>query len=155
VNSTVTGNRGYAIGSTGGGVIQSPQRVTLDHTTISDNRMAGDRRGSSAVVANQLVSRSSVIQNRVADCSIGDTTTSSGSRASDRSCGFTGPNDGVLADPGLGALADNGGPTLTQRPVVGSPLRNAVGCRSAVPIDQRGVRRPIGARCDIGAVESR
>ncbi len=65
------------------------------------------------------------------------------------------------ADPSLGALGANGGPTNTQVPNTGSPLINAIpdpggGCpKSPVTIttDQRGVIRPQGPGCDIGAVE--
>ncbi len=55
-----------------------------------------------------------------------------------------------FADPLLGALANNGGPTSTLLPAVNSPLTGAgVNCPS---IDQRGVARS-GATCTIGAVE--
>lgn len=58
--------------------------------------------------------------------------------------------------PNLGALADNGGPTQTMRPLGGSPAIDAVAPvagQCAVSVDQRGVSRPQGAGCDIGAVE--
>ena len=57
------------------------------------------------------------------------------------------------ADPLLAALSNNGGFTLTMPPVMGSPAidtGNATGCP---PTDQRGVTRPQGLACDIGAVE--
>jgi hypothetical protein len=61
---------------------------------------------------------------------------------------------------GLGALANNGGPTDTHLPDPGSPLVDAgdpAGCtdEKGGPLlaDQRGVTRPQGSRCDIGAVE--
>jgi hypothetical protein len=58
-------------------------------------------------------------------------------------------------DPGLGLLADHGGPTLTYALSPGSPAVDHVpsagsGC---VPTDQRGVPRPQGAACDAGAYE--
>ncbi|MCS7222228.1 MAG: choice-of-anchor Q domain-containing protein [Anaerolineae bacterium] len=56
-------------------------------------------------------------------------------------------------DPRLGPLQDNGGPTPTHALLPGSPAINAgtnVGCP---PTDQRGVPRPQGPRCDIGAFE--
>ena len=74
-------------------------------------------------------------------------------------CGLAGAADTVVADVGLGALADNGGPTATHLPVAGSPAvdRVAIGtaglCDGTVPTDQRGVARPSGAGCDAGAVE--
>lgn len=62
-----------------------------------------------------------------------------------------GPCFGV--DPLLGPLADNGGPTPTRHPLDGSPLLDADPACPAGEIDQRGVARPQGPACDIGAVE--
>ncbi|MEZ5215945.1 MAG: choice-of-anchor Q domain-containing protein [Ilumatobacteraceae bacterium] len=47
------------------------------------------------------------------------------------------------------------GPTWTRMPQAASPLVDAVvpaACASAAP-DQRGVERPVGSACDVGAVE--
>lgn len=53
------------------------------------------------------------------------------------------------ADPLLGALADNGGPTLTAAPQPGSPaLAAGTDCP---PTDQRGM--PRGEPCTLGALE--
>ena len=63
------------------------------------------------------------------------------------------PNGG---DPYLLALGDNGGPTQTQRPLLGSPLVGAIpvgDCDPDVTVDQRGVSRPQGNGCEIGSVE--
>ena len=63
------------------------------------------------------------------------------------------------ADPELGALLDNGGFTPTLLPDAGSIAIDAgddAAC-GAAPVsgtDQRGVHRPQGAHCDIGAVEA-
>ena len=54
----------------------------------------------------------------------------------------------------LGPLADNGGPTPTILPGVGSLAINRGGTPQCLPTDQRGYARPGGARCDIGAVEA-
>lgn len=61
----------------------------------------------------------------------------------------------ISAQAHLARLANNGGPTDTLLPRVESPAIDGVP-RAACPspaVDQRGVRRPRGARCDIGAVE--
>jgi hypothetical protein len=60
-----------------------------------------------------------------------------------------------MANPRLGALAQNGGPTKTMAIGPGSPAIDKVpasgaGCPST---DQRGVKRPQGRACDIGAFE--
>lgn len=56
----------------------------------------------------------------------------------------------VFADPQLGALGANGGPTPTARPSSTSPLRGAG--RNCPPTDQRGVARST-TQCTVGAVE--
>ena len=74
-----------------------------------------------------------------------------------------GPNSiigtGTLASFGLAELADNGGPTQTMALLPASPLidagDNSVCANSLVNnLDQRGVTRPQGSYCDIGAYES-
>ncbi len=63
---------------------------------------------------------------------------------------------GISADPILGLLQDNGGPTLTMEPQPGSAAIGAISSAcSSVPTDQRGYPRPgSGSSCDIGAVET-
>jgi PKD repeat protein len=64
----------------------------------------------------------------------------------------------IMADPLLGPLLDNGGPTDTQALLMGSPAINAADNSACVadPVngtDQRGVIRPQADACDIGAYE--
>lgn len=65
----------------------------------------------------------------------------------------------ITADPLLGSLQDNGGPTLTKVPQPGSPAIDAGAAAHCLPADQRGAIRPQDgdgdgeAICDIGAVE--
>jgi CSLREA domain-containing protein len=56
-------------------------------------------------------------------------------------------------DPSLGPLQNNGGSTVTQSPLRGSPAIDHGDNTACPPIDQRGWQRPIGVSCDIGAVE--
>ncbi|HLO30651.1 MAG TPA: choice-of-anchor Q domain-containing protein [Anaerolineales bacterium] len=60
----------------------------------------------------------------------------------------------VIADPKLELLADNGGPTQTLAVLPGSPAIDAGDDTSCPKTDQRGVARPQGSHCDIGAYES-
>lgn len=53
-----------------------------------------------------------------------------------------------------GSLADNGGPTKTLALLAGSPAIDAANDSSCVASDQRGVARPQGPHCDIGAYEA-
>lgn len=57
----------------------------------------------------------------------------------------------INASLGLGPLADNGGPTRTHALLASSPAIDAGA--NCVATDQRGVSRPQGAGCDIGAFE--
>ena len=72
----------------------------------------------------------------------------------------------ILADPKLGPLQNNGGPTQTHALLSGSPAidaGNPSGCRdhlgALITTDQRGAARHFDgnndgtARCDMGAVE--
>ena len=56
-------------------------------------------------------------------------------------------------DPLLAPLADNGGPTLTHALLASSPAIDAGDNATCLSTDQRGVTRPQGAACDIGAYE--
>jgi predicted outer membrane repeat protein len=160
-NSTFTGNT--AAGE--GGAIRAAN-LTLVYVTLAGNTApdgANVNVGNSSGVAN-LTSFGSVVAlptgglNCVVD---GDTTSNGYNFSDDDSCGFTADTDRQDAgDPGLGALAANGGPTETRLPAAGSPLLGAIpdaSCQddgaSGITTDQRGVTRPQPVGCDIGAVE--
>ncbi len=64
---------------------------------------------------------------------------------------FNQSGDQINANPRLGALADNGGPTKTHALLSGSPAIDAG--KTDLTTDQRGVARPFGAADDIGAFE--
>jgi CSLREA domain-containing protein len=69
-------------------------------------------------------------------------------------CGFAATGDITNTDPLLGPLQDNGGSTPTQALLSNSPAIDQ-GTNSGCPItDQRGLHRPQGSSCDIGAYES-
>ncbi len=71
----------------------------------------------------------------------------------DGSC-FPVASDLIVASSGLDALADNGGPTLTHALLAGSPAIDAANGAVCPTTDQRGVARPQGPGCDIGAFEA-
>jgi hypothetical protein len=71
----------------------------------------------------------------------------------DGSCGFSGPGDLSRVAAGLGALANNGGPTDTMLPASAASLVVDAG-GGCTATDQRGSARPQGGACDIGAAES-
>jgi uncharacterized repeat protein (TIGR01451 family) len=75
-------------------------------------------------------------------------------------CAFGATGDQSSADPLLGPLADNGGPTATHALLSGSPAIDAATNSDCPATDQRGVARPVDgngdsvAACDIGAFEA-
>jgi hypothetical protein len=156
INSTFFGNGGRH-----GAAIFSPgPNARIINSTIVANGAAGDdgavvyAEGSTLNVINSIIAN-----NPPGNCfnfgtvgghnnlETGPTTT----------CG----TNSLLADPLLGPLADNGGPTQTLALLTGSRAINAADnaiCQTAPPdgagnLDQRGVLRPQGNGCDIGAFE--
>jgi hypothetical protein len=160
-NSTITGN---SAGTSGGGVAVVNTSITLLYVTVVGNTAPIGANLQLQDGSDALISAASVIGDPLgggADCDVDDgaVTTSQGYNfSSDASCGFgAGPGDRSAAgDPGVGALAANGGPTPTMLPGPASPLLDGVDC-AATPVvvtsDQRGITRPQGPACDIGAVE--
>jgi hypothetical protein len=158
-NSTISGNRAIGDMSQGGGIREFSGNVTLVYATVVENSAAeGDNiREASSV----LTAFGSVVALGGTNCTGGTTTSNGFNFSDDSSCGFTAATDMQSAgDPALGALADNGGPTRTRLPQPGSPLIDAIATASCqadgaagITTDQRGITRPQGSGCDIGAVE--
>jgi len=79
----------------------------------------------------------------------------------DTSCNLTEPGDQQATNPLLGPLQDNGGPTETHALLAGSLAIDAgnpatpgsVEEGACEATDQRGISRPQGTSCDIGAYE--
>jgi hypothetical protein len=68
--------------------------------------------------------------------------------------GVNGNQVGVTAaELRLGSLASNGGPTQAHALLAGSVAIDAGRLSTCMPTDQRGVRRPFGAGCDMGSFE--
>lgn len=159
VNSTISNNTANA----GGGVGNSGV-MTLTFVTLSGNS-AGFAGGiyHYGFEANETLTMSNTILNAGAsgeNCynPTGSATpiTSVGfNLSSDASCNsyFTQPSDQKGVNPLLGALANNGGTTMTNLPATGSPVINRGQCLASVIVDQRSIARPQGPACDIGAVE--
>jgi hypothetical protein len=144
----------------GGGVkIGSPEAVEIRNTLIANNT---DVRAGLPVIPSDCHGQlESGLYNLVGAGNDGQ-----GCRVVDSQTGMTSRFDQVGStedpiDPRLGSLADNGGPTLTHALLFGSPAidrGNPAGCTdhggSLITTDQRGVLRPLGRHCDIGAFEA-
>jgi hypothetical protein len=160
-NSTITGNDA---GASGGGVTVVNTSITLLYVTLVGNSAPVGANLGIQPGGDELVSFASVLGGPMgggADCDIsaGAVTTSQGYNfSSDASCAFGGGPGDITggSDPLVGLLGDNGGPTATMLPQAGSPLLDKVDCAAAPVVmttDQRGVTRPQGGACEIGAVE--
>jgi CSLREA domain-containing protein len=132
-SDTIAGNAASAAqfetpGQAGGVWLESP--VTLRDMLLTSNAPGGNCGTDTGTVASEFL-------NGGHNLSFGDL-----------SC----PNAFAAGDPKLGALKFNGGPTRTMAPGAGSAAKDAggTGCPAT---DQRGVARPSGAACDIGAYE--
>ena len=147
-NTTITNN----FGSFGGGaIINSAGTVTFTNSTLSGNR-AGDGAGilngdgGTATLINTLMANSYNCLNNV-----DSTLTGSNNLADDDSCGPGFVNSASIL---LGPLANNGGPTQTMALLPGSAAIDMGDDAVCPETDQRGVARPQGAHCDIGAYEA-
>ncbi len=181
-NATVVENRavggggsfgGLAGNGIGGGIAASTGRERLRNSTVAANQaIRGAGRGAAvssggglgllggqATLTNSILAKNQAVAGP--DCD--GTANSAGHNllGNDSSCtGFNGSGDLVNVDPLLGPLQDNGGPTFTMALLDGSPgIDAADDTVCAAPpvkgIDQRGVRRPQGPNCDIGAYEKK
>ncbi len=154
VNSTLYAN---SAANAGGIQLSNSSSLTLTNDTIIRNTATnpvnyGNLNGGSALTPMTLVN-TIVADGSPKNC--GGLVTSLGHNlSSDASCLLTGINDLTNTNPLLGPFANNGGPTYSFMPTASSPAVNA-GSNTYCPADdQRGVARPIGSACDIGAIES-
>lgn len=156
VNSTLSGNTA----ATGGGIQNDPSNPAAGHTptlSLTDALVAGNTATTGPDVA-------------------GNVATDGGHNLIGNGTGLTGLTNGTnnnqVGTAGspinaqLGPLNNNGGPTRTRALLTGSPAIDTGGatCPSytdpitmtsvAITTDQRGLGRPFGAGCDIGAFES-
>ncbi len=152
VNSTLSGNTA----AFGGGGILNDNVMEIIHGTIAGNT-AGSY-GDQIYNSNSLDVKNTIISGSATNCSGGDeggpNITSSGNNIdSGTSCELNDVGDLSNTDPQIGALASNGGPTQTRALLAGSPAIDAADGGWCPADDQRGVARPVGPQCDIGAFE--
>jgi hypothetical protein len=155
-NSTLVGNSSL----NWGGGIANYGTLTLTNSTLSGNTAPPN--GGGGLLNMESAARLHMANTIIAGSpSGGDCLSISGSQiltntnnlVEDASCSAS-----LSGDPMLGELADNGGPTHTMALLAGSPAINAgddATC-AAAPVsglDQRGIIRPQGVHCDIGAYE--
>lgn len=151
-NTTVSGNKSNA----GGGILQHDGTLGITDSTIAFNTAQNTGGGVFINTAALPTIKNAIVSNNKStfrkNCS-GPVASQGNNLEKGTTCGFTEPGD-KNADPKLGQLANNGGPTNTHALLRGSPAINAGG-DPFPPTDQRGVTRPQGAANDIGAFEKR
>lgn len=135
--STISGNTAPV----GSGVAVQNGTATLSQATVTD--------GLDVAAPGAVQLRASVL----GGCAGGVPASQGANVDSGATCALAGPGDRSSVDPLLAPLGDHGGPTPTRLPQPGSPLLDADPACAAGEVDQRGVLRPQGPACDIGAVE--
>ncbi len=116
--------------------------------TVFGNMGEGIGNGAALMLDNSVVAGNTEL-----DCSNSfGTVTALHTLVEDGTCITPGQDGNLAGDPLLGPLADNGGPTFTHLPELGSPLVDAGSAATCPDTDQRGLPRDDQA-CDIGSVE--
>jgi CSLREA domain-containing protein len=164
MNSTISGNTA----GSGGGIYTYLGTTLIVHSTITANEAAYGGGIYNASGVTTAIKGSIIAGNTGGDVAAEATATGYYSQGYNligqaganvvlaEVFDYTGDETGVT-NPGLAGLAENGGPTRTHALLGDSPAIDAAGsCASWTPpvsTDQRGVNRPQGSACDIGAYE--
>lgn len=163
-DSTLSGNR--ATGWHGGAIFQTDGNITITSSTIANN-IAPDWAPSTlfigqfggGFVPTLTLTNTIITGNQWYACekfesgTVGNVVSGGHNIVQDDSCNPT-ASDTIVWDALIAPLADNGGPTLTHALLPGSPALDAGDDAACSATDQRGVARPQGAHCDIGAYEA-
>jgi uncharacterized repeat protein (TIGR01451 family) len=168
INSTISGNASLSDG--GGGVKNQYGTLTISHSTIASNTsqlvdIEGTISGYGAGILNYggdfAVQQSIVAGNHII-ATDGQTSQADDCEGSITDGGFNLIGDGSClseptsqsGDPLLAPLGNYGGATQTHALLPGSPALDAGDSATCEATDQRGIARPVGVACDIGAFES-
>ncbi len=161
-NDTVSGNRAD---SGGGGIYNAGGLPRLNNVTIANNIGGGfynDSTNRSVDFWNTLIAGNVDEHGTPSDCQGQLRSWDYNLIQSTQNCVITGTTTHNITgtNPLLGPLQNNGGPSWTQALLPNSP---AIDAGSPQPIggqspceakDQRGISRPVGLHCDIGAYEA-
>ena len=165
-NSTVSGNTAEREGppATGGGIFNTQGTVRLSNSTVTNNAAALGA-GIHIDFFSTLHIKNTIVANHPGGNCTGpgdSTATSFGHNLSDdASCTFFSIALGDMSNTpaGLGGLQSAGGPTETHPLLPSSPALDAIPSNCVdldgvtLATDQRGIARPQGPGCDIGAYE--
>ena len=170
-NSTFWGNQAA---DNGGAIWLFSSSATLNNVTIAGNTAGHSHIGVgggglvalpavSITIANTIIAGNIDLGSLAPDCAGTLTTGGHNLIQSTAGCTLSGTATGDITGTAalLGPLQDNGGPTWTQALLPGSPALDAgspaapgSGAGACEAADQRGIARPQGLACDIGAYEA-
>jgi len=160
-NVTFSGNSAFV---RGGAILNEGSNPVLNNVTFSGNTAPATKGGAMMNIFDSTFSSNPVIRNTILwDNGSEEIVNETGNTATitdsvvEGGCPSLGTCTNVInSNPNLESLADNGGSTETMAIGPGSSARNAGGVNIAcAATDQRGVTRPQGASCDIGAFEAK
>jgi hypothetical protein len=161
--NSANGGAGSVGGGASGGAISNRGSASLVNVTLSDNSVQSGVGtsvfGAPPAPLGSTISGNATLTNTILFCLIGQTNVSGvindggHNISSDGSADFASPSSRNNRDPLLAPLADNGGLTPTMALLPSSPAIDAGDDSACPPTDQRGVTRPQGLACDIGAFE--
>lgn len=160
LNTTISGNRATRDNSTSSGGVYNNSGGTIN---IDSSTITGNEGPVSCNIALNSGGPTFVINTIVGECFVGPScfVNSDGLIISEgynidqgSSCGFNSVGDKSNTNPLIGPLQNNGGPTDTHALLETSPALDMGNVDCPPPdTDQRGIPRPQGNRCDIGAFE--
>jgi hypothetical protein len=163
LNSTIAANSAAGESAEGGGLEARETSVVATNSTIAANVVSGTKAAGGNLLPREKATvkpQNTIIAGGTSgsgpNCAVQTESTiqSQGHNLDSlNECSFTAAGDLVNADPLLGPLANNGGFTQTMALASASPAIDAADGAACPPTDQRGVLRPAGAGCDIGAFE--
>lgn len=162
INSTVSGN---STNYDGGGIYLDGVGEFTNSTIVNNSAHNGggiyiDGSSEKGVVRGMLSYTNTIIADNTisftdygtTDCMLGDNAsigTNNNNLVEDGSC-----EAAYSGDPQLSSLSNNGGDINTHAPSPGSPVVDVIPPDECiVDTDQRGIGRPSGESCDIGAIE--
>ncbi|MEW6306850.1 MAG: choice-of-anchor Q domain-containing protein, partial [Verrucomicrobiota bacterium] len=160
VNSTFSGNTAAGGVAFGGALYNRGGAVTITNSTFADNQVTGGLADGAAIYNKNeggigaLSLRNTLLANNLgaADAANHDGALSGSHNLIRNGSGtFAALPSTITADPLLGPLQNNGGPTATYAIGLNSPALNAGASNGAPAFDQRGI--PRDSRRDIGAFE--
>ncbi len=147
-NVTISGNTAPF----GGGMNNNGSSPTLTNITISGNAATTNGGGIYSWNNSDPQVRNSILWGDSGGEIINDENSTTTVTSSIVQGGYAGA---IVADPLLAALGNYGGPTQTFALLPGSAAIDAGNGATCAAKDARGVARPQGAGCDMGAFESR